>query len=110
MFRRRRFLAGVEAHGARWFTPSGTIDAPATMGDPAPAASPSTSTARTRPTAPPTARLLLDDDFLVLVNAWWEPLEFVLPADLRGSAMGGGIDTYDPSATAAHGKRPRVTG
>ena len=22
---------------------------------------------------------LLDDDFLVLVNAWWEPLDFVLP-------------------------------
>ena len=23
--------------------------------------------------------LLVDDDFLVLVNSWWEPLDFVLP-------------------------------
>ena len=39
-----------------------------------------TWTAPMTPTGPKTARCLLDDDFLVLVNAWWEPLEFVLPA------------------------------
>jgi hypothetical protein len=32
---------------------------------------------------------LLDDDFLVLVNAWWEPL-VRNTRDLRGSEMGGG--------------------
>ena len=26
---------------------------------------------------------MIDDDFLVLVNAWWEPLTFNVPADLR---------------------------
>ena len=31
-------------------------------------------------TGPKTARLLLDDDFLVLVNAWWQPLGFTIPA------------------------------
>ena len=58
-------------------------DRRATGPTPAPAASPSTSTARTPPTGPPTARPLVDDDFLVLVNAWWEPLDFILPAHLR---------------------------
>ena len=29
--------------------------------------------------------LLVDDDFLFLVNAWWEPLEFVIPPSAHGS-------------------------
>ena len=45
---------------------------------------PSTSTAPTTPTGPPTGAPL-DDDFLVLVNAWWEPLGFTLPVT-RGAA------------------------
>jgi isoamylase len=27
---------------------------------------------------------MLDDDFLVLVNAWWEPLAFTIPAARAG--------------------------
>jgi glycogen operon protein len=42
---------------------------------------------------------MLDDDFLVLVNAWWEPLEFVLPASREGAAWRLEVDTYDPAAT-----------
>ena len=30
---------------------------------------------------------LLDDDFLVLVNSWWEPLDFVLPPTRPGAAV-----------------------
>ena len=30
--------------------------------------------------------VLQDDDFLVLFNAWWEPLEFVIPATRDGQA------------------------
>ena len=40
---------------------------------------------------------LLDDDFLVLVNAWWEPLDFVLPATRAEAAWQVAIDTYDPA-------------
>jgi isoamylase len=39
---------------------------------------------------------LLDDDFLVLVNAWWEPLDFVPPATRAGTTWQTAIDTYDP--------------
>ena len=45
---------------------------------------------------------LLDDDFLVLVNAWWQPLDFAIPATGDGTTWQS-IDTYDPArpATAA---------
>jgi isoamylase len=47
---------------------------------------------------------LLDDDFIVLVNAWWEPLEFVLPSTRERAAWHVEIDTYDrtpPAGSAA---------
>jgi glycogen operon protein len=48
---------------------------------------------------------LLDDDFLVLFNAWWEPLEFVIPGARDGQAWQPEIDSYDPAAPAAAPKR-----
>ena len=45
--------------------------------------------------------LLLDDDFLVLVNAWWEPLDFVLPATRAEAAWQVEIDSYDPTRSVA---------
>jgi isoamylase len=47
---------------------------------------------------------MLDDDFLVLFNAWWEPLDFVIPAtrDTPAACDGQGwraeVDSYDPAA------------
>ena len=43
---------------------------------------------------------LVDDDFLVLVNSWWEPLGFALPATRPGAQWQAEIDTYDPTAPA----------
>src|SRR5258708_20437313 len=45
--------------------------------------------------------LLLDDDFLVLVNAWWEPLEFVLPVTRAQAAWHVEIDSYDATPSAS---------
>ena len=44
---------------------------------------------------------LLDDDFLVLVNAWWQPLGFTIPATRAGLSWQTAIDTYDPARPAA---------
>ena len=33
---------------------------------------------------------LLDDDFLVLVNGWWEPLDFTIPAARDGHDLADG--------------------
>jgi glycogen operon protein len=40
---------------------------------------------------------MVDDDFLILVNAWWEPLTFVVPADLPARRWDVVCDTYDPA-------------
>ena len=38
---------------------------------------------------------LVDDDFLVLVNAWWEPLKFTLPATRPEARWRVEVDTWD---------------
>jgi glycogen operon protein len=47
---------------------------------------------------------LTDDDFLLLVNAWWQPLDFVVPAIRPDQAWDAVIDTYAPSGVAAPGR------
>jgi glycogen operon protein len=44
---------------------------------------------------------MVDDDFLVLFNAWWEPLDFVIPETRAGLEWWGEIDTYDPAGADA---------
>jgi isoamylase len=44
---------------------------------------------------------LVDDDFMVLVNAWWEQLDFVLPATRLQAGWQAEIDTHDPAEPAA---------
>ena len=44
---------------------------------------------------------LVDDDFLVLFNASWEPLDFVIPQTRAGVAWQAEIDRYDPAAPAS---------
>jgi glycogen operon protein len=53
---------------------------------------------------------MIDDDFLILVNAWWEPLRFTIPATRASQAAPGQswqaeMDTYQP---AAPGRTPVV--
>jgi glycogen operon protein len=38
---------------------------------------------------------LIDDDLLVLVNAWWKPVEFVLPETRPEATWREQVDTYD---------------
>jgi glycogen operon protein len=45
--------------------------------------------------------LMVDDDFLVLVNASWEPLDFTVPHTRPGQTWHQEIDTFDPTVTAS---------
>jgi isoamylase len=38
-----------------------------------------------------------DNDFLVSINAWWEPLTFAMPVDLPARAWDVVCDTFDPA-------------
>jgi isoamylase len=46
---------------------------------------------------------LIDDDFLILVNSWWQPLSFTVPDDLRIRRWDTACDSFDPA------RKPAVT-
>jgi isoamylase len=108
VFRRQRFLAGADAAELGWYTPAGTAMTTANWVDARAVAiylDGSDAPDRTADGSP-----LIDDDFLVLVSAWWEPLAFTIPAVRAGQAGPAGptgqtwqpqIDSYDPSRPGA---------
>jgi glycogen operon protein len=105
VFRRRRFLTGVEAAELRWYTPAGT---PMTVGDWAdPGARCLTLylDGADDPDIGPDGAPLVDDDFLLLVNAWWQPLNFILPETRTGQVWEPLVDTYAQSGVAEPGER-----
>jgi isoamylase len=104
VFRRRRFLAGAEASELQWFTPAGTLMDSADWADPNARALAIYLDGSDAPDRAEDGTPLLDDDFLVLVNSWWEPLSFVLPPTRPGAEWHAEIDSYDPAAPAAAAK------
>jgi isoamylase len=101
VFRRHRYLTGVEAAELGWFTPAGTAMTPADWGDGSALAIGVYLDGSDAPDTGPDGRPLLDDDFLVLVNAWWEPLEFTIGDCRPGLGWQAEIDTSDPAAPRA---------
>jgi len=101
VFRRRRFLSGAAASALAWYTPAGT-----------PMTSESWSDRNARcltihldgtsdPDRNEDGTPELDDDFLVLVNGWWEPLTFTIPDHDGSRSWVWELDSYDPAATVA---------
>ena len=101
VFRRRRFLAGMEASELGWFTPSGTAMTEADWADPGARALALYLDGSDDPDRAEDGGLLVDDDFLVLVNGWWEPLEFTVPPTRAGQSWYGELDTFDTGASPA---------
>jgi isoamylase len=100
VFRRRRFLAGKEAAELGWFTPGGTPMTAADWASPGALALAIYLDGADDPDRAEDGSPLADDDFLVLFNAWWEPLEYVVPATREGQAWRSEIDSHDPAAAA----------
>ena len=91
--------------GGVWFTPAGTAMTQADWDD---ANALSIGVYLDGSDDPDTAQdgsLLLDDDFLVLVNAWWEPLEFTIGDCRLGLAWVAEIDSFDPAGVAGAPER-----
>jgi glycogen operon protein len=108
VFRRRRFLAGVEASELGWYTPSGDPMTSADWADPAARCLTLYLDGSDDPDVAADGTLLVDDDFLVMINAWWEPLDFVIPATRPGQTWQAAIDTFDPRT--APGAAPDAPG
>jgi isoamylase len=100
VFRRRRFLQGAEAAELEWFTPQGTTMNDADWADPSALAIGIYLDGSDDPDRAEDGTALTDDDFLVLVNAWWEPLDFTVPVTRPGAAWQPEIDTFDPGRAA----------
>ena len=95
VFRRRRFLTGVEATQLQWFTPAGTPMDGGDWADPGARAIAIYLDGSDAPDRAEDGTLLVDDDFLVLVNSWWEPLDFALPDTRPQARWRVEIDSYD---------------
>jgi len=109
VFRRRRFLTGVDRADLGWYSNSGRRMTVPEWDDPRMHAVAVYLDGTDSPDDAEDGTPLLDDDFLILVNAYWEPVTFTLPAD-RGSAQTWFVelDTYDPSVSPAR-EFPRHT-
>jgi glycogen operon protein len=99
VFRRRRFLAGAEASELGWYTPSGTAMTTAEWDDPNARGLAIYLDGADDPDRAADGSPLIDDDFLVLVNGWWEPLDFTVPATRADQDWYREIDTFDTSLT-----------
>ena len=104
-FRRRRFLAGANASELGWFTPAGTVMTGADWSDRDARAVAIYLDGSDAPDRAADGSLLIDDDFLVLVNAWWEPLGFTIPAT-RAPRKGPPGPAADPPRTGPPGGGP----
>jgi isoamylase len=110
VFRRNRFLAGAEAYGLRWYTPAGAGLTDADWSDPGALAITLYLDGADDPDRAADGTLLTDDDFLVLVNAWWERLDFVLPDTRAEATWQVELDTYDPAPEAGSAAAHRKAG
>jgi isoamylase len=79
VLRRRRFLTGADASALRWFTPAGTGMTGADWADPQARAVAVHFDGTAEPDRDRDGVALVDDDLLVLINGWWEPLAMVVP-------------------------------
>jgi isoamylase len=99
VFRRRRFLTGAAAADLRWFTPSGAEMTPSNWTDPSARSIALFIDGATDPDVDAYGTPMIDDDFLVFVNAWWEPLTFSVPASFVLHPWEIVCDTFDPART-----------
>ena len=103
VFRRHRFLTGAQTAELSWFTPAGTPMTSGDWSDPNALAVGFYLDGSDDPDRAADGTLLLDDDFLVLVNAWWGPLDFTIPPARPGQAWQLAIDSYDPQRASGDG-------
>jgi glycogen operon protein len=97
VFRRRRFLAGAEASELAWYTPSGSAMTGVDWADPNARSLAIYLDGADDPDRAADGNPLIDDDFLVLVNCWWETLDFTIPITRAHQDWFPELDTFDPS-------------
>jgi isoamylase len=110
VFRRQRFLTGAQANELGWYSSAGTGVTDEQWADDTMHAMAVYLDGHDAPDQAEDGTPLFDDDFLILVNAWWEPVTFTIP-EVREASQTWFIelDSYDPAVSAAR-VFPRHTG
>ena len=98
VFRRSRFLTGAAAADLKWFTPAGLPMSAVDWADRSAHSVAVLLDGMTDPDVAADGTLLVDDDFLLLVNAWWKPLTFTLPPSSAGRGWTIVCETYGDQA------------
>jgi glycogen operon protein len=110
VFRRKRFLTGVEAAELGWFSCAGEPVTEEQWADPTMHAIAVYLDGSDAPDDADDGTPLLDDDFLILVNAYWEEVTFTIPPVRQApQTWFAELDSYDSAVSAAR-EFPRHTG
>ncbi|MBV8347693.1 MAG: glycogen debranching protein GlgX, partial [Mycolicibacterium sp.] len=99
VFRKRRFLTGPAAADLRWFSPSGAEMTEENWANPFARSVALFIDGATDPDVDVNGAPLVDEDVLVLVNSWWEPLKFTVPVDISPRQWSILCDTFDAGRT-----------
>jgi glycogen operon protein len=110
VFRRQRYLTGAEAAEVGWYSAAGCPVSDEQWADPTMHALAVYLDGNDAPDEAADGSPLLDDDFFILVNAYWEAVPFTLP-QVRDwpQTWFVELDSYDPAVSAAR-EFPRHTG
>jgi glycogen operon protein len=103
VFRRKRFLAGVEASEIEWFTPAGTAMTVEDWTDPDGRCLGVYLDGSDDPDRGADGTYLVDDDFLIFVNSWWEAVSFCIPQLRPSQVWTVELDTSDSLRPAKAG-------
>jgi len=110
VFRRKRFLTGADAAELCWYNCTGEPVTEAQWADPTMHAIAVYLDGTDAPDDADDGTPLLDDDFLILVNAYWEQVTFTIPSVRPDSQTWFvELDSYEPEVSAAR-VFPRHTG
>jgi isoamylase len=100
VFRRRRYSTGRAAADLRWFTSAGVEMTPENWSDPNARSIALFIDGATDPDVGVDGIPLVDNDFIILINAWWQPLTFTVPPSLSARQWRIVCDTHDPERDA----------
>jgi glycogen operon protein len=95
VFRRRQFLVGAQTDEIQWYTPSGRLMNPADWSDPNARSIVVYLDGHDLPDEAADGSPMLDDDFIVMVNAWWETLDMIIPPVDGARVWVRELDTHD---------------
>jgi isoamylase len=103
VFRRKRFLAGAESSELSWFSNAGVPVTHEQWADPNMHAIAVYLDGSDAPDDAADGTPQVDDDFLILVNAFWEDLQYTIPkVRSENEAWFVELDSYDSAVSAAN--------